>query len=939
MKLNYLLLLLQAVLITATPISTLKNAWSETYTTTYSTQFSKVGGLFGFFAETETTFLIHTPRRASSTTIQKGATTVTAPTTIAKDIKVTIGSDGEQTTISTIYVLTPVRYATTTFRSYSDFTGTVPTTALSTSYISGKDGLNTTLSVYYVALPTDLLKTTKYQDYTGSVTTTYSTSYIVNSSDNEEVTSTIYFVNQPRPSGITSYFGYSGTDVEFYSTSTEYNLGFSNLIFGFIPTPVYYVHIPYRYSSTIITMVGHDPSSSTFLTQTSTILGDDGESTTLSIFYVKSPLRFETSTAYTQGTQTGYTTTLATVKTLETGTDGIHTSKIIYSVAIPTHLKYVTSFDYWPATFASTYETDITTTTGSDGSATAQTVFYVHTPRNPGVTSLIGYTGTETEWYSTSVVSEYGFSGLIFGLWSTTVYFVHTPIRNSYATTTIGTTGTQSGTYSTQVYSTVGPDGETTTASIYYVASRIREATTTIYTQGYQTDSTITFESTYKNVVGTDGFSTTLLVYSVAIPTHIKKVTSYTDGGSIITTYSTSVTTIVGTDNSNTAATIFYVQTPRHSGITSYVPYAGSVTEFYSTSIKFELGFRSKIFGLWETTVYFVHTPIHASTTAITKGYFGSTTRTYFTEVNTITNSNGEETTISTFLVQTPLPLSTRTVYSQGTQTGSTSTFATDTSYTTGTDGIETTVTIFSVVIPTHLQKITSYIKGPTTGITTFSTGYTTVTGSDGFSTAQTIFYVETPQLEGVVKYTAWTNTFESTTTNYSFSVGFLGLVFGVWSYPVYTVYLPEASPIPSISTSSGYVPTSVVPSTSSSNATESTDFTSESSFPTSFSVATSEVSTEAPATSVEYSSVEVTSSVEASSSVQVTSSVEASSSVQVTSSVETSSLIEFSSTFESTYSEIEPSTASYEKSLSGTVSVLSGFSSSLGYFNNTSFF
>lgn len=115
-----------------------------------------------------------------------------------------------------------------------------------------------------------------------------------------------------------------------------------------------------------------------------------------------------------KGCQALGSVTLATSTAIVNGTDGKTTTQVDYIVTIQT------------------FSTDCDTVTGTDGSEFAMHIFQVETPRNSGVTSFVPSSRDYyTTCFSTGITTKFGFSGLLFGEWTTTVYYIYTPPSKS----------------------------------------------------------------------------------------------------------------------------------------------------------------------------------------------------------------------------------------------------------------------------------------------------------------------------------------------------------------------------------------------------------------------------------------------------------------------------------------------------------------------------
>ena len=97
---------------------------------------------------------------------------------------------------------------------------------------------------------------------------------------------------------------------------------------------------------------------------------------------------------------------LATSTAIVNGTDGKTTTKVDYIVTIRT------------------FSPDCDTVTGTDGSEFAMHIFQVETPRNSGVTSFVLFSRDYTTCFSTGITTKFGFSDLLFGEWTTIVYYI-----------------------------------------------------------------------------------------------------------------------------------------------------------------------------------------------------------------------------------------------------------------------------------------------------------------------------------------------------------------------------------------------------------------------------------------------------------------------------------------------------------------------------------
>ncbi|CCE64579.1 hypothetical protein TPHA_0I00730 [Tetrapisispora phaffii CBS 4417] len=822
LKFASLFLLVQATLISATKVlSTRESAWTNTYTTTYSTEISVENGFLGLFKTTTTIYDVYVP--AVQSTIYNSAVY-----TNAKDSSVvtystsqyqTQGANGAFTIYTAYYISTPVRASATTSYSYGTFSGSVAQTAVTTSTATVSN-VETIVTLYNVALPTDALKSYTTNEWDGSVTSTSTSAFVATDSYGLKVTSTVFDILTPRPSGVTSYAAYTGNSTVFYSTIVNINFGFKGLLFGAWETTTYLVNTPIRNSIETVTL-GTEVATerATVSSVVSTVIGADSQATTVTYYFVAPVHHYATSTSFTQGTQTDATVTFTTDVSVVNGTNGIATTETVYGVAIPTHFQKSTTFDYWPGTFVTTYATDIQTTVGTDGSSTANTVFYVYTPRDEGITSYAAYTGNSTVFYSTIVNINFGFKGLLFGAWETTTYLVNTPIRNSIKTVTLGTeVATERATVSSVVSTVIGADSQATTVTYYFVAPVHHYATSTSFTQGTQTDATVTFTTDVTVVNGTNGVITTETVYGVAIPTTYHQTTSFIEGSASVTTISTEYSTITGTDGKATEETIFHVETPRASGIYSNVPYNGTETSVFSTSVDIEWGFQNLIFGLWSTSYYFVHTPSRVSTEYSTQGYFGNSTSTYSTGVSTITGTDKEATTVTLFLVQTPMHWEKTTVLSQGTQTSGEVTYGTTTNTVTGTDGEQTTITTYSVALPTYHQRSISLVAGNNFIPTVISTQYVTGVGADSSSTETTVYIVAThSDYFAATTTTTWDRDYTTTSHKVEVSWGFVGVLFAPWIIREYVVYVPEDLSSQSYyETESSYETESYIPTSSS---------------------------------------------------------------------------------------------------------------------------
>ncbi|CCC66701.1 hypothetical protein NCAS_0A01430 [Naumovozyma castellii] len=215
------------------------------------------------------------------------------------------------------------------------------------------------------------------------------------------------------------------------------------------------------------------------------------------------PLKTTTTTPWT-GT---YTTTYSTESTYTTGTDGSSTPEIIIHVETPNTVLTSTTTTPWTGTYTTTYSTESTYTTGTDGSSTPEIIIHVETPNTVLTsTTTTPWTGTYTTTYSTESTYTTGTDGS-----STPEIIIHVETPNTVLTSTTTTpwTGTYTTTYSTESTYTTGTDGSSTPEIIIHVETPNTNITVTSTTSSISLSTDIT-TSSEKVTITTTNISTTI---------------------------------------------------------------------------------------------------------------------------------------------------------------------------------------------------------------------------------------------------------------------------------------------------------------------------------------------------------------------------------------------------------------------------------------------
>ncbi|XBW38592.1 hypothetical protein QEN19_004181 [Hanseniaspora menglaensis] len=636
---------------------------------TYSTKYQTTVGSDGT-ATLETIYFVETPYSTFTT----GLTT-----TYGGEVSSTYSTAWKTITSGTsiyveeyIYVETPIGHVTIYTTTPGNVTEAV---TYSTSYITGtgSDGSTTVDTVYYIQTPYLTTTTTKYTGYPGAsiVTSGTITSTVIESSttfvsevvivetpdshkidfltttgpvaavttystefstfvgtDEKETIDTVYYIEVPyaTSTGAVTTF-YNGTQISTISTIIETITSGSSVFVS----EVFVVETPEAHKANISYISGPVSEAVTYSTKYQTTVGSDGTATLETIYFVETPYStFTTGLTTTYGGEVSSTYSTAW-KTITSGTS-IYVEEYIY---VETPIGHVTIYTTTPGnvTEAVTYSTSYITGTGSDGSTTVDTVYYIQTPYlTTTTTKYTGYLGASivTSGTITSTVIE---SSTTF---VSEVVIVETP--DSHKIDFLTTTGPVAAvtTYSTEFSTFVGTDEKETIDTVYYI--EVPYATSTGAVTTFYNGTQISTISTIIETITSGSSVFVSEVFVVETPEAHKANISYISGPvSEAVTYSTKYQTTVGSDGTATLETIYFVETPYSTFTTGLTTtYGGEVSSTYSTAWKTITSGTS----IYVEEYIYVETPIGHVTNFLTSFGNVKSSVTYSTVYVTETEAN-----------------------------------------------------------------------------------------------------------------------------------------------------------------------------------------------------------------------------------------------------------------------------------------------------------
>ena len=408
----------------------------------------------------------------------------------------------------------------------------------------------------------------------------------------------------------------------------------------------------------------------------------------LSIQFVISTASGVTSTQ-TSYWSNDYITTYSTSEYAHGGFLGIDvTTDITYYVEYPSaSMPTVTVENPWTGADLTTYSTLNKVRTDADGSTFTQTVFYVYTTRNHGITVTDAWTGTYTSFYKTGFTTFGGFIGI--GATTSTLYYVETPIRDSTLRRIVKWDSAATSTYSTVISTTTDDSGNETTGTTYLIG--VPSNLSTSFTTEKGTGSkTITYQTVTDIVTDNEGFESTEIIYYIQTPVFVSfsssKDSSISETKSIEMP-STESTSAQQSVNQSTSHSID--QSTSHSlnqSTSQSVDQSTFQSVNQSTSHSVDQSTSQAIDGKY---VY---------TTTTEMGAFTFTTLA-MTVSETITGTDGIATTFVTYYVETPAKHITSTSFKTGTDL-KTSTYSTVQKRVTDAEGNVNMETIYYVDLP-----------------------------------------------------------------------------------------------------------------------------------------------------------------------------------------------------------------------------------------------
>ena len=341
--------------------------------------------------------------------------------------------------------------------------------------------------------------------------------------------------------------------------------------------------------------VGPYDQTTTVHTEATVTTGTDGIETPAVIYHVKTPAPSTFSSALTTIGLYSYTTTVLTETTHSVGTGKDFNPGRVYHVDIPAAIQHTSATTTeGPYSFTTTILTETTFTTGTDGNTIIKNIYHVNTPSTSIIDSYLQSTDLtpqidgnkeegEEESNSTSIQisdSSEGDNGVnntdnSDGSGTTSdgstvsngTSLVSPPITqvapNASTTTTVGPYSFTT-TYHTEITYFVGPNGVTTSGTIFHVKTPAGpHLTSTVTTVGpYDGTTTKLTETTY--AMGPDGATTPQLIYHVRVPPVSIVTSAITTVGpyAVPTTIFTEETYIEGADGNRTPQLIEHVNIP-----------------------------------------------------------------------------------------------------------------------------------------------------------------------------------------------------------------------------------------------------------------------------------------------------------------------------------------------------------------------------------------
>ncbi|SGZ41613.1 uncharacterized protein HGUI_03814 [Hanseniaspora guilliermondii] len=607
------------------------------------------------------------------------------------------------TKTQTMFTLSPNITSVTTYSS-SLMTSTIIEDGISTMEVA---------LIYFVASPmpaTTMPSITSTLAWTGH-SVSYSTSTITSGHDGYEQKTPIEYVYTPEISHInatrTSMWNSSFvTTISSFSTFTNSNDQ------EFIDT-VYIVYSTYATETITSTIAWKDNITSSAST-VKTNNGADGQTTVSTIYYIYVPGVISTTyieTSYSGASLTPTATDYITNVRNSSSTDFV---EIVY-VNYPVETKYIT-----------------TTAFGVKGSGNSTETIYYTNEFNE--TTKMGVTVYVVESTSSSSISKLKPS-VFFS--NSTQYLTTTDI-NTYNTTISGFFSNETVTQTTQTLSTSVSLSMTLSTSTFVSDVIVSKNVTSVETSTALISiteiidiPTITTEMTYTNywtdtnshvysVVVTSGIVNGTMemasIYYINVPYETATATTIETywTGTNTETITTYVYVSSLSDGSEEAVTVYYIGKPLLE-TTEYQKTAWINTYEYTYSTSYQT-VMDPSGQQYLDTVYYVYTPTFVSAEIVSiRGYEGSITETYSTDVVYSTGSDGSTTTYIQYYVQTPMSTSNQFRYVNSTSVSS------------STVGGESSLVTGPVSVPTSLD-LSSFMTETATSSTNNMLTVTTVT-------------------------------------------------------------------------------------------------------------------------------------------------------------------------------------------------------------------
>ena len=363
----------------------------------------------------------------------------------------------------------------------------------------------------------------------------------------------------------------------------------------------------------------------------SIIVDENGVIVTFPVYYVinTSVITYYTSSAsttkYTTHYEIGYIvstryialtnsdafrTTLSTMLTTSTDTDGVKIEETTYFVGMPESDIVSTFFTPWTGTMVTLLSSDV---------VSQVTIYYVGTPTENVSNLYTPWSGLYTTTINTQISTSVGSSGWWFGTWMITIYNVETPYIEVTSVAFSAWSNGYSSTLSVVTATITDFDNNVSIETIYYVGAPSYNSISFV-TMGWQYTSSETWLTSYTTITDENGDMTTVTIYTIAMPDNQPATTTYfTWSGNTALTLSTAILTTTNTNGFVYTETTYYVETPN---------FDETVTQFFTVNCDsistYSTVYMTYPIGYYDITItnYYVYVPFPTtlSTSPTTNG-------------------------------------------------------------------------------------------------------------------------------------------------------------------------------------------------------------------------------------------------------------------------------------------------------------------------------